>query len=501
MLNHLDITIYDTVTQTKVELGNDTPEWYVCGPTVYDDAHLGHARTYIMNDLMVKTVNYLGGDVQHIMNITDVDDKILKRSQETYGTAEKHNELTQKYTQRFLEDLVTLGVELPSTIVKVTDHMDKMIEFVQGLIEKERAYVQLETETSVKNLVNSKGKSVYFDTEKFSDIDTGNKYVFEKAKGQGDFDDKHLKDKKQSADFALWKGVPEDEVGWESPWGRGRPGWHTECAVFINIYGGVDVHTGGVDLCFPHHENEVKQLQSMDTFTPRFMHIGHLHIDGQKMAKSLKNFTTIRSFLENDDGRMVSQLRYMFLQVHYSDPMDFSNEHFEQSKRQLHLLHNIVETIRNSIEEHKFNSNSYSSIDNSVLITDYQSFNNRINEHLTNNFQFSLVLKELHDYRTKVFDYINKTDNPSIHYLKSVKQIYQNIFQLFGLNYNEKSTENNDEMATIITKIRDEVRNQAKQTKNKDLWKLSDVIRDDMLQPLGYQLEDKTNAPSIWKKV
>lgn len=491
-----EITIHDTVTQTKVKLGTETPEWYVCGPTVYDDAHLGHARTYIMNDLMVKTVNYLGGDVQHIMNITDVDDKILKRSQETYGTAEKHNELTQKYTKRFLEDLVTIGVKLPQTIMKVTDHMEEMIGFVQELIENEKAYVELGESTD-----NNKGKSVYFDTEKFSDVETGNKYVFEKAKGQGDFDDKHVKEKKQSTDFALWKGVRDDEVGWDSPWGKGRPGWHTECAVFINMWGGVDVHTGGVDLCFPHHENEVKQLQSMDLATPRFMHIGHLHIDGQKMAKSLKNFTTIRSFLEDDDGRKVAQMRYMFLQCHYSDPMDFSIEHFEQSKRQLHLLHNVVETVKNSIEEHQFNSNSYSFNDNSELITDYQMLNRRINEHLGNNFQFSLVLKELHDYGTQVFEYLNKTENPSVRYLRAVQQIYQNIFQLFGLNYNDKSTGNNDEMVSMMTKIRDEVRTQAKKTKNKDLWKLSDVIRDDMLQPLGYQLEDKANAPSVWKRI
>lgn len=491
--NSTNIKLFDTLTNQECvinEMQSERVQLYVCGPTVYDDAHLGHARTYIMNDVITKTIRQTGANFDAIMNITDVDDKIINRTKELYGTGEKHNELSQKYTQRFLEDMVRLKIELPETIVKVTDNINEIIKYIENLMKGGFAYVEL-------NSVDGKGKSVYFDTEKFKTTHETD-YIFEKAKNQGDFDDKHVSSKKKSQDFALWKGVVEDDIGWNSPWGKGRPGWHTECAAFIDMYKDYSdftrmIHTGGIDLCFPHHENEMKQLATnLCMEEPYFIHIGHLHINGQKMAKSLKNFTTIRDFLSDDDGRKVAQLRYMFLQVHYSEPMDFSSEHFDQAQRQLHLLHNIVQTINVTIDKHLYNTDSYDIKQEIPELPDTSP--------MTDNFKFNIVLKGLYDYGAIIFKYIEETKNPNITYLKNVKKIYDEIIDMFGLTYDIKN-ENNDDMVSLITKIRDDVRTQAKATKNKDLWKLSDVIRNNMLKPLGYQLEDKPNEPSVWKKV
>jgi cysteinyl-tRNA synthetase len=493
--NTKTISFYNSVTKQleEKELTNKPIKWYVCGPTVYDDAHLGHARTYIMNDLMVKTIKYFGNDVFHIMNITDIDNKILDRAIINYKDVNKHTELTEKYTKRFLEDLTRLGVDIPDSIPKVTLHMNMIIEFIINMVDNGYAYVELENKDDKD--VNRKGKSIYFDTTEYNKKNKS--YVFNNAKNQDEVENKHIKYKKNSKDFALWKGVYDNEIGWISPWGNGRPGWHTECAAFINSHKGIDVHTGGVDLCFPHHENEVKQLIASGINCSSFIHIGHLHIDGLKMAKSLKNFTTVRNFLEDDDGRKVIQLRYMFLQHNYRDTMEYSTVHFEQAKRQLHLLQNIVETIKISIDKNIHEVECY----NDNLNDNVTEFYDRILTHLHNDFKFYLVIKELHDYGGFIFDYLNKTKIVNISYLKSIKNIYDKIMNLLGISYHNDNKNGEGEMVSLITKIRDEIRNQAKLTKNKDLWKLSDVIRNDILKPLGYQLEDKPDEATVWKHV
>lgn len=488
--------IYNTVSQQLEDLDiSKQIKWYVCGPTVYDDAHLGHARTYIMNDILIKVLRYMNVDVKTIMNITDIDDKIIDRSLSKYGDSHKFLDLTEEYTEKFLEDLIKLGVEIPEHIKKVSNILDQIIPFILELIKNEYAYVELEG-------IEGYGQSVYFDTDMYSKKH-GKNYVFKKAKNQGDFDDKFLKHKKKGQDFALWKGVKESSVGWKSPWGKGRPGWHTECATIINMFKGVDVHTGGIDLCFPHHENEIKQVHGFGLSSPQFLHIGHLHITGQKMSKSLKNFITIREFLDND--KKIPQLRYMFLQHHYRDGMDFTDEHFEQAQRQLHLLQNITETLNTLIKTNNNIADNYDTTVPMFLIEQLEIVKSKNLDHLRNDFQVHLVLKELHDFGTHIFGYIsNVIDEHLIHIptLIKIKKYYDELMNLLGISYNMGlNASNNDIMVDLISSIRDEVRKVAKQQKIKELWQLSDIIRNDMLKPLGYQIEDKGDNPSVWKRV
>jgi cysteinyl-tRNA synthetase len=482
--------IYNSVSQQIEELDtNKTIKWYVCGPTVYDEAHLGHARTYVMNDMLVQVLRYMNVNVQTIMNITDIDDKIIERSKTQLGDSHKFLELTGKYTQSFVNDLISLGVEIPESVRKVSNLIPEMIQFIADLIERKYAYLELDVEEGT-------GQSVYFDTEEYNKDYPS--FVFERFKNQNEFDDKFLKHKKKSCDFALWKGVKQHEVGWNSPWGKGRPGWHTECATIIKLFNGVDVHTGGIDLCFPHHENEMKQLKSFNITIPSFLHVGHLHIKGLKMSKSLKNFITIKDYLNNDSKRAI-QMRYMFLEHHYRSSMDFTEEHFEQSQRQLHLLHNIPETLKNVIKEFEGNLDSYSTIPEQLNQDLHQLIQKNL-EHFQNDFQIHLVLRELHDFGSVVFKYLENNPLPYTPLLQTIKKYYDNLFELFGIK-NVTEGSGSTIMAEMIVKIRDEVRTQAKETKNKQLWKLSDVIRDDILKPLNYQIEDKKDGPSVLKCV
>jgi cysteinyl-tRNA synthetase len=501
-------TVYNSRSQQleQYQPKDNNVKWYVCGPTVYDDAHLGHARTYMMNDMLVKIMKQYDYDVKVLMNITDVDDKILKRSLETFGEEKRFMELGDKYTQRFLEDMIDLNIELPDHIHKVSDHIDDMIKFISKLVDNNYAYPDLGD-------YPDKGKSIYFDTGNYNTKYNSN--IFNKAKDQGDFEDKHLKDKKAGPDFALWKGVKDNEVGWSSPWGRGRPGWHTECATLIDLYykDELSIHTGGVDLCFPHHENELKQIvatYSHELNNTYFMHIGHLHIRGQKMAKSLKNFTTIRSFLGDDNkSKKSKELRYMFLMHHYREPMDFSMEHFQQAQRQLHLLYNFMETLKLSIKAKKNDLNYDDNHDTSscenmehtgILLSQLKI---KVNTLLLNDFQIHLVLKELNEFTDHMHGMldIQTTLSYPLNMFEHILKYYEKILELFGLSMVINDNCNDEIYIDMISKIRDVIRDQAKITKNKELWKLSDVIRNDMLKPMGYQLEDKSDGPTVWKRI
>lgn len=507
----MSLTIFDSTTNKlqKYEPKNkECIKWYVCGPTVYDDSHLGHARTYMMNDLLVKITKHLGYNVETLMNITDIDDKILKRSKETYGTEEDFKKLTQLFTERFTEDMNSLGISPPDNVEPISLHFDKMIQYIQQLIDKGFAYEELGNEK------RQKGKSVYFDTTNYNK--QFKSYVFEKAKDQGEFEDAHLKYKKKGQDFALWKGVNPDEVGWDSPWGKGRPGWHTECATLINQFYGnqLSIHTGGIDLCFPHHENEMKQLTASnmeEVSNTYFLHIGHLHIDGQKMAKSKKNFTTIRQLLGDGDKeqqyKRAQGIRYMFLQHHYREPMEFSIAHYEQAQQQLHLMQHFMESIRLKIEEwngkwlaHRFNNEVLLYV--KELNEQLHKLQYNVMNYLSTDYKINDIVKDMTMYTQNVSKYIKENTYYDVNYLKKIYKYYTNVFELLGIYFkHDVKTEKEGEFMNIITKIRDIVREQAKETKNKELWKLSDTIRNEMVKPLGYQIEDKKNDPSVWKRI
>jgi len=325
------ITLYNTLTR-KVDLFTPmSPSHvyiYTCGPTVYDYMHIGNLRTFVLSDVLIRMFRYNNFIVHPVENITDIDDKIIKKAKEKEVTIE---ELTMVYTAAFLEDVASLNVLLNTKIVKATEHITKMIHYIEVLLEKGLAYTE--------DAGRKAGSSVYFDISKFPQY--GKLSGLEKRTlktGTRVLSDEYTKDDVQ--DFALWKAVGPDDIGYISPWGKGRPGWHIECSVMSQEYLGntFDIHVGGIDLVFPHHENEIAQAEGKTgkPFVNYFVHGAHLLVDGKKMSKSLGNFYTLRDIVKK--GYDPIALRYLFLQTHYRSEMNFTWEGLAAAQAALRKL-------------------------------------------------------------------------------------------------------------------------------------------------------------------
>lgn len=301
---------------------------YTCGPTVYDFMHIGNLRTFIMADVLRRTLAANDFDVTVVQNITDIDDKIIKKSKEKNISIE---ELTGEYTKYFFEDLSKLNILSANINPKATEHVGKMIKYIETLLDKGCAYLE-------------KDGSVYFDISKFETYGKLSQIDKRDLKsGTRILSDEYTKDDVQ--DFALWKSTEPGEFGYDSPWGKGRPGWHIECSVMSQEYLGdtLDIHAGGIDLLFPHHENEIAQSESKTgkKFTNFFVHGEHLLVDGKKMSKSLNNFYRLKD-LENRGFDPLSY-RYLVLSAHYRDKLNFTWESLQASQ---HALNHLREEIR-----------------------------------------------------------------------------------------------------------------------------------------------------------
>lgn len=324
--------IYNTLTRKKEEfvpIEEGKVRMYVCGPTVYNYFHIGNARPFVVFDTMRKYLEYRGYKVKFVQNFTDVDDKIIKRAKEEGISAQ---EVSEKYIAEYFKDATALNVKKATVHPQVTKTMDDIIKFVQDLIDLGYAY-------------ESDG-DVYYRARKF--------------KGYGKLSGKNIDDlisgariavdekKEDPLDFALWKARKEEsEIAWESPWGMGRPGWHIECSAMSKKYLGdtIDIHAGGQDLQFPHHENEIAQSEahSGKAFAHYWMHNGYINIDGIKMSKSLGNFKTVRDLLQVYDGEV---LRFLILSGHYRGPIDFGEEILTQSQNGLLRMRNAKANLQ-----------------------------------------------------------------------------------------------------------------------------------------------------------
>ena len=321
--------LYDSSLRSKVEFEPVVPgkvSMYVCGPTVYDNIHIGNARTFLSFDVIRRWLAERGYEVTFAQNLTDVDDKIIKRANERGVDA---SEVSSQYAAAFVEVMDRFGIQAPDIRPRATQEIGAMIEMIETLIEKGHAYAV--------------GGDVYFAVR--SDPEYGN------VSGRN-VDDLLVgarieagEQKRDPLDFALWKAAKPGEPTWDSPWGPGRPGWHTECAAMVHRYLGmpIDIHGGGADLQFPHHENECAQAHSAwgDTFAKHWMHTGMLLVDGEKMSKSLGNFFTLKDVL---DEYPADALRLLMVQTHYRSPLDFS---FERLRGAVGSLERIANTVKN----------------------------------------------------------------------------------------------------------------------------------------------------------
>jgi cysteinyl-tRNA synthetase len=316
-----DYQIFEPLNPPKVNM-------YVCGITPYDDAHLGHGRAYVVFDCIRRYLELSGYNVNYIQNITDIDDKIIKRANELKISI---NELTSKYIISFYEVMDMLHVKRATSYPKATEHIADMIKMIEGLVKKGYAYP-----------ING---DVYFEVAKFKDYGKLSKRKLDDMKdgARVAIDDR----KKSPLDFALWKTAKEGEPSWDSPWGKGRPGWHIECSAMSTKYLGetFDIHGGGLDLIFPHHENEIAQAECYTgkSFAKYWIHNGFVNINSEKMSKSLGNFFTLKDIFKKYDPMLV---RFYFLMTHYRGPINFSDKELEGAKGGLDRYINALSIVK-----------------------------------------------------------------------------------------------------------------------------------------------------------
>jgi len=328
----MPIFIYNSLTRKKEEFIPQNPpkaNIYTCGVTVYDESHIGHARSLYIFDVIRRYLKYRGFDVKFVRNITDIDDKIINRANELKTD---WKDLIKKYIDRYYEDLEALGIQKGDFEPRATDNIADMIKHIQGLIDKGYAYV---TETGV-----------YFNVRKFKDYGKLSGQSIDQMQSGCRIEPDETK--QDPLDFALWKRSKPDEPSWESPWGAGRPGWHIECSVMSQKFlktDTLDIHAGGRDLIFPHHENEIAQAEALTgkPFAKYWLHHGLLTINGQKMAKSLGNFITIKNFI--DKYKDADLLKLFFLSTHYSHPIDYTEEKIEETKKRKNFFYEFFDKV------------------------------------------------------------------------------------------------------------------------------------------------------------
>ena len=342
----MPIYIYNSLTRKKDPFEPLNPpqvNMYVCGPTVYDEPHIGHARSAYIFDVIRRYLKYRGYNVKFVRNVTDVDDKIIDRAKKEFPNEDLINavkKVSSKYLDAYHNDMKSLGILDPDIEPKATEFVSNqnpsMQKFIASLINQGAAYVS--------------GGDVYFDIKK--------------AKNYGKLSNQSIdkmeigarvllgENKKDPLDFALWKATKEGEPSWDSPWGKGRPGWHIECSVMSSDILGdkFDIHGGGIDLIFPHHENEIAQSEGLGKeFAKYWIHHGLLTINGQKMAKSLGNFVTIKKFIE--DHNDINLLKLFFLSAHYSHPVDFTNENIKEAEKNMQTISNFYSNAMDKLKD------------------------------------------------------------------------------------------------------------------------------------------------------
>lgn len=437
------IQFNNTLTGKKEELTNAKQiKMYVCGVTPYDDAHVGHGRCYVAFDLLRRVLTFCGFDVTYCRNFTDIDDKIMYRAEKELGDRLRYREIADRYINRFHDDIAKLNCLSPDYEPRVTDNIPQIIDFIQQLIDKGCAY--------------QAGNDVYFRIETFPE--------YGKLSGQK-IEDLHagvrvdLREQKENPlDFALWKGEPEGEF-WQSPWGYGRPGWHIECSVLarINLGEHIDIHGGGLDLIFPHHENEIAQSESLfgAPFSRIWMHNGMVNSNKEKMSKSLGNFFVLRDLFKHFDPMVI---RYYFMTHHYRMPIEFSFEGLNIAQKNYERLIRLCDT-------------DYSDIDVSTYRSDIVD---RMIAFLQDDLNTPGLLGVLFEHIADIAH--NKSE------LVLVKSILKDVLGLTLQPLPVQEVELTPEIQTLI-----DIRNKARREKD---WARSDELRD-QLKALGVDVHDE----------
>ncbi|MGH7198247.1 MAG: cysteine--tRNA ligase [Candidatus Omnitrophota bacterium] len=465
------LKIYNSLTKQKEAFTPIEPgvvKMYVCGPTVYDEPHIGHLRSAYVFEVMRRYLEYSGYKVRFVRNVTDVDDKIIEKARQSGGAnlVEEARKVSSKYYKIYSEDLGQLGVRPPDVEPKATEHIKDMITLIQKLLEKGCAYV-------------SDG-DVYFDIQSFAGY---GKLSHQKkdAMLEGVRIDPSEK-KKNPLDFALWKKAKEGEPSWPSPWGEGRPGWHIECsAMSIKHLGETfDIHGGGLDLIFPHHENEIAQSECATgkEFARRWVHHGLITINGHKMAKSSRNFITLEN-LPNRKGRdveVIQELKFLFLSTHYTAPLDFNDEKMAQAKAVRERFFFFFEELKQLGDHERASVN--------------MNYRNAFREAMDDDFNTSKAIAVMHDMVDEAWK------SKDTQFRLSVGKTLQSDFgPVLGLFPKEELT---FEPSDFTRKVESEVLKRNEARKKKD-FKAADEIRD-RLSKEGVALTDWADR-TTWRRM
>lgn len=454
--------IYNSMTRQKEEfvpLHENIVNMYSCGPTVYNFFHLGNARPFIIFDQLRRYFEYRGYKVNFVQNFTDIDDKMINKANELGITVK---ELGEQYIEEYFKDAKALGIKEATHHPKATEHIEEIIKIVSTLIEKGFAY--------------EADGDVYFQTSKFKEYGKLSKQPLEDLELGARININELK--KEPLDFAVWKKQKEGEPAWESPWGMGRPGWHIECSAMANKYLGetIDIHSGGKDLMFPHHENEIAQSECANgcTFARYWMHNGFINVDNEKMSKSKGNFFTIRDIAEHFPHRVI---RFFMLTAHYRSPINFSDELLAQAQTSLERIDRCIENI-------EFSLNGEAGADEADFSMYKEKFIAAMDDDLNTADAISVIFELVKEINT-VIDTISEKSK------KDALNLITELCDVLGI----LKAKGNDVLDSDIEALINE-RTEAKKNKN---FARADEIRD-ILKDMGIVLED-TRQGVKWKRV
>jgi len=468
--------IKDTRQKKKVDfepLEEGKVSMYVCGPTVYDRAHLGHGRSAVCFDVMRRyfIYKYGEGNVKFVSNYTDIDDKMINRAKEECISVP---ELAERVIPQYEEDYAALGVMAPDEAPRATEYIDQMIEFVGRMDEAGVTYT-------------IEGDGVYFDVKKAHEYGKLSGQKLEELKIGARVAENEAK--VNPYDFVVWKFAKEGEPKWEAPFGDGRPGWHLECsAMSWKILGEkFDIHGGGADLAFPHHECEIAQSEAVfgeGSFAKYWLHNGFITMNKEKMSKSLGNFFTLRDLFEKYDGKV---LRLMFLQTHYSNPIEFSEDLLEQSKAGLERIHDFVRKLKFDYE--KLEDGKAGEPHEAIYGKEIEILGKEFERYMDDDFNTSGVLSVL----AKIVDLGFEAEGQDVktkRFVDAVVEFLEKLDEVLGVIFVEE--------VEVGGEVEDLIRAREEARAGKDFEK-SDQIRDDLLKK-GIELEDTPNG-TIWKKV
>ncbi len=461
----MSIAIYNTLTRSVQEftpLNEGEVRMYCCGPTVYDYFHIGNARSFVMSDVVRRYFEFRGYTVTYVMNITDIDDKIIRRGNDEGVPS---SQVADRFAAAFLEDSARFGIRPASMHPRATQTMDDMIAHIQGLIDNGSAYV---VDGDVYFRVGSYQEYGKLSRKNIEDLEVG-------ARVEADTR------KESPVDFALWKNAKPGEPTWDAPWGKGRPGWHIECSAMAMKYLGrtFDIHAGGNDLIFPHHENEIAQSEALthQPFAKFWMHFGFLNIDNEKMSKSLGNFFTAREILDKYPAEVI---RFYYLQTHYRSPLNFTHEGLDAAKTGLQKL----QVLYDALGEAPAGSGT----------VDVAAHEQRFVAAMDDDFNTPAGFGALFDFARDVNTVLHAEGGLDATSRDAARDLlHRTTVEVFGVVRTE-SAGGGDKLLDDVMQLVIALRTEARQEKQ---WALSDRIRDG-LKELGIVLEDSRDGTK-WK--